>query len=372
MTKQNEQIEAALKQIRDKIDSLDSNLITMLNDRAKLAEEVAKVKLAAAHSEEEAQAIPFYRPEREAQVLRRAMKKNNGPLGDDTIAHIVREVMSACLALERPQTVAFLGPQGTFTQAAAKKHFGHGAICQPYLSIAEVFNQVESGHCHYGVVPVENTTEGMVTHTLDSFLNSSLHICGEVGLPIHLHLLTSAKTGKNIKSICAHQQALAQARNYLDKNYSEIPLKAVSSNGMGAKMAAEEEGVACVAGSMAAELYDLTMLAENIEDRDNNTTRFLIIGRDEIPPSGADKTSIIVSTRNESGALYHLLKPFYDSRINLTRLDTRPSKTENWAYVFFMEFEGHKDDDNIQAVLNTLAEQSVSLKVLGSYPRAVF
>ena len=363
-------VDEALALIRTKIDSLDSGLIAMLNDRAKLAEEVAQVKLKAAH--QQGGEVPFYRPERESQVLRRAMEKNTGPLGDDTIAHIIREVMSACLALERPQTVAYLGPQGTFTQAAAMKHFGHGAICQPHLSIPEVFNQVESGACHYGVVPVENTTEGMVTHTLDSFLSSSLHICGEVGLPIHLHLMSSEATGDKITSICAHQQALAQARNFLDKNYPDIPLKAVSSNGMGAQMAAEEKGVACVASAMAASMYDLRVLADNIEDRDNNTTRFLIIGRNEIPQSGHDKTSIIVSTRNESGALFHLLKPFYDTQINLTRIETRPSKTENWAYVFFIEFEGHQQDGNIQKVLEILAEQSVTLRVLGSYPKAVF
>jgi len=235
-----------------------------------------------------------------------------------------------------------------------------------------VFAQVESGECNYGVVPVENSTEGMVSHTLDSFMDSSLKISGEVEMRIGHHLLVSKDTTeKNITRICAHQQALAQCRNWLDKHWPNVDREAVSSNGEAARMAAQVPGVAAVAGDMAAELYQLEKLAAHIEDYADNTTRFLIIGREEVPPSGRDKTSIIVSSRNKPGALFTLLEPFRRGGISLTRIDTRPSRTEKWAYVFFIEFEGHLQDDNIAAVVAELEEQSILLKPLGSYPQAV-
>jgi chorismate mutase/prephenate dehydratase len=316
--------------------------------------------------------VSYYRPEREAQVLARIVERNEGPLEGESVAYIFRELMSACLALEKPLQVAYLGPEGTFTQAAALKHFGHGAICVPQATIDVVFDEVEAGNCNYGVVPVENSTEGMVTHTLDSFLDSPLHICGEVELRIVHHLLAAPHTEASaVRRICAHQQALAQCRNWLDRHWPNVEREAVSSNGEAARVAAETPGVAAVAGDMAAELYQLRRLAEHIEDHPDNTTRFLVIGRQDVPPSGRDKTSIIVSSRNKPGALFTLLDPFRRGGVSLTRIDSRPSRTEKWAYVFFIEFEGHQRDEKIAAILRELEEQSILLKPLGSYPRAV-
>jgi chorismate mutase/prephenate dehydratase len=280
--------------------------------------------------------------------------------------------MSACLALERPLQVAYLGPEGTFTQAAAIKHFGHAAICVSQPTIDAVFAHVESGECNYGVVPVENSTEGMVSHTLDNFMDASLKIAGEVEMRIGHHLLVPVGTAAgDVTRICAHQQALAQCRNWLDRHWPNVEKEAVSSNGEAARMAAEIPGVAAVAGDMAAEHYQLEKLASHIEDYVDNTTRFLIIGREEVGPSGRDKTSIIVSSRNKPGALFTLLEPFRRGGVSLTRIDTRPSRTEKWAYVFFIEFEGHLQDDNISTIVAELEEQSIMLKPLGSYPQAV-
>lgn len=367
---------ASLELLRQQIDELDQKIQQLLNQRAECAQQVAVVKqgeFAAGKQDEPAEAGPsFYRPEREAQVLRKVMERNTGPLDEVAVARIFREIMSACLALERPLQVAYLGPEGTFTQAAARKHFGHAVINRSQQTIANVFAQVESGECGYGVVPVENSTEGMVSHTLDHFIHSPLKICGEVELRIQLHMLVAPEAEvAGIRSICAHQQALAQCRHWLDRNWPGVDRVAVSSNGEAARMAAADPSLVAVAGDMAAELYHLKRIATNIEDYADNTTRFLIVGREAVPPSGRDKTSIIVSTRNKPGALFHLLQPFEREGVGLTRIDTRPSRTETWAYVFFMEFEGHQQDPHIQRILKALEEQSVLLKLLGSYPRAV-
>ena len=365
-----------LDQVRADIDAIDREIQALISRRAQCAQRVADIKLAeilAARERGEPEAeVVYYRPEREAQVLERIIERNPGPLAGATVAHIFREIMSACLALEKPLQVAYLGPEGTFTQAASIKHFGHAAICVPQPTIDAVFTQVQSGECNYGVVPVENSTEGMVSHTLDSFMDSPLKISGEVELRIGHHLLVAPGTDQQgITRICAHQQALAQCRNWLDKHWPNIEREAVSSNGEAARMAAEIPGVAAVAGDMAAELYHLEKVAAHIEDYADNTTRFLIIGREEVPPSGRDKTSIIVSSRNKPGALFTLLEPFRRGGISLTRIDTRPSRTEKWAYVFFIEFEGHLQDDNIAAIVAELEEQSILLKPLGSYPQSV-
>jgi chorismate mutase/prephenate dehydratase len=365
-----------LEQVRADIDAVDREIQALISRRAQCAQRVAAIKLAemmAARERGEAELeVVYYRPEREAQVLRRIIERDPGPLAGDSVAHIFREIMSACLALERPLQVAYLGPEGTFTQAASVKHFGHAAVCVPQPTIDTVFAQVESGECNYGVVPVENSTEGMVSHTLDNFMDSSLKISGEVEMRISHHLLALPATAEQgVQRICAHQQALAQCRNWLERHYPGIEREAVSSNGEAARLAAEQPGVAAVAGDMAAELYQLERLAEHIEDYPDNTTRFLVIGREEVPPSGADKTSIIVSSRNKPGALFSLLEPFRRAGVSLTRIDTRPSRTEKWAYVFFIEFEGHLQDPVIAGVLSELEEQSILLKPLGSYPRAV-
>lgn len=365
-----------LDQVRAQIDALDRQIQDLINQRASCAEQVADIKMAevvaARERGESPREVLFYRPEREAQVLNRIKERNTGPLPPDSMAGVFREIMSACLALERPMQVAFLGPEGTFTQAAAIKHFGHAMVNMPQSTIEAVFTEVASGECDYGVVPVENSTEGMVTHTLDSFIDSSLKICGEVELRIHHHLLVAAHTLEaDIKKIYTHQQTLAQCRNWLERHWPHAEKIAVSSNAAAARRASEEPGAAAIAGELAAEQYKLEKLAEKIEDFHDNTTRFLIIGREDVPPSGNDKTSLIVASRNRPGALFQLLDPFNSAGVSLTRLDTRPSRTEKWAYVFFIEFEGHLQDDNIKAIIAQLEEQSILLKPLGSYPKAV-
>ena len=365
----------ALERIRAEIDAIDQQLQELLNRRAACAQQVAEAKkaeLLAAHGHVEPGQVSFYRPEREAQVLRRVMARNAGPLPATEVAHIFREIMSACLALEKPMTIAFLGPEGTFTQAAAVKHFGYAVLSRPLPTIGAVFDEVESGEADYGVVPVENSTEGMVTHTLDNFVRSTLKICGEVELPIRHHLLGApACRLENVTRICAHEQALGQCRHWLEKNWPHIAQQPTASNAEAARLAAADPAVAAIAGDMARDAYGLVTLAASIQDYADNTTRFLVVGREMVKPSGRDKTSIIVSTHNTPGALFRLLEPFQREQLMLTRIDTRPSRSQPWTYLFFIEFEGHQDDPKVAGVLDELEEQTVMLKILGSYPQAV-
>ena len=354
-----------LIKLRESIDAIDNELLILINKRASYAQKVAKVK-------EDLGDTVYFRPEREANVLRSVMDKNNGPLGSEEVARLFREIMSACLALEQPIKVVFLGPEGTFTQQAAIKHFGHTAITTSMNAIDEVFREVDAGSANYGVVPVENSTEGVINHTLDAFLASSLKICGEVELRIHHNFLVSSNTHKDtITRVYSHSQSLAQCRQWLDANYPKAERIAVSSNAEAAKRIKGEWNSAAIAGDMAAELYDLEKLSEKIEDRPDNSTRFLIVGRENVLSSGDDKTSIIVAAKNEPGALYSLLAPFYKEGIDLTRVETRPSREGKWTYVFFVDFKGHKDDLSIKKVLAELNENVSDLRVLGSYPKAV-
>lgn len=357
-----------LEQIRQKIDGLDQQIQTLINDRARCAQQVAEVKKA-----EDPKATLFYRPEREAQVLQKVMARNEGPLHPEEMARLFREIMSACLALESPMKIAFLGPAGTFTQAAALKHFGHSVQTTALASIDEVFREVEAGAVNYGVVPVENSTEGVVTHTADSFINSTARIIGEVELRIHHHLMVSSGTKPEaISRIYSHQQSLGQCRKWLDAHYPKAERVAVSSNAEAARRIKGEWHSAAIAGDIAAELYGLEKLNECIEDNPKNTTRFLIIGNDAVPRSGEDKTSIIVSMhKNQAGALYSILEPFKSRRINLTRIESRPSQTDAWSYVFFIDFEGHVDDAPVKEALAELDGHARELKLLGSYPKAV-
>lgn len=358
----------SLEALRDEIDRLDSDIHRLLNDRARCAQQVADVKNAQANGE----AVVYYRPEREAQVLRRVMERNQGPLGNETVAGLFREIMSACLALEEPMKVAFLGPAGTFTQAAALKHFGHAVNTSPQTTIDEVFREVSSGVAHYGVVPVENTTEGVVNTTLDSFMGSELVICGEVELRIHHHLLIGPATkAESISRIYSHQQSFAQCRKWLDAHFPNAERIPVNSNAEAARRLNDEWHAAAIAGETAAEIYKLDQHASNIEDNPNNTTRFLIVAKASVPASGDDKTSIIVSTKDKPGALLELLEPFHRSGISLTRIETRPAPGGAWAYVFFIDFEGHQGDPATKAVLEELSGKAVNIKMLGSYPRAV-
>jgi len=354
-----------LAQVRQRIDDLDQQIQDLLNARAAAAQEVAHIKLAT-----DPNAV-FYRPEREAQVLRAVKERNQGPLGDEAVARLFREIMSECLALELPLKVGFLGPEGTFTQAAALKHFGHAVTSVPMAAISDVFQEVESGSCHYGVVPVENSSEGVVSHTLDMFLNSPLKICGEVTLRIHHNLLATSGDLDKIKVVYSHQQSLAQCRGWLDRNLPSVELIPVGSNAEAARRACENADSAAIASAMAAELYGLQVVVPNIEDEPDNTTRFLVIGQQAVPPSGDDKTSLLLSTRNESGGLYRLLSPLAEHGISMTRIESRPSRRGNWDYVFFIDINGHRDDPQLAPALTALKRQAGMFKELGSYPRAV-
>lgn len=358
-----------LQEIRNRIDRLDKEIQRLINDRAKCAQEVAQVK------QEGNDTASYYRPEREADILREIQARNQGPLSNEEIARLFREIMSACLALEQTLDVAFLGPEGTFTQSAVLKHFGHSVNTLPMSAIDEVFREVESGSANYGVVPIENSTEGVINHTLDMFLHSSLLVCGEVELRIHHHLLTSNSSSNSslndISRVYSHQQSLAQCREWLDANLPNAERISVGSNAEAAKIAIEENNSAAIAGNTAAEIYGLKTLAENIEDEPDNTTRFLIIGKQTVQPSGRDKTSLLVSSPNKTGALYSLLTPFIQNEISLTRIESRPSRRGMWEYVFFIDIEGHQDDESVAKALNELREEASLLKVLGSYPCAV-
>ncbi len=354
-----------LQQIRERIDSLDLQIQELINQRAEAAQEVARVKRA-----EDKDAF-FYRPEREAQVLATVKERNSGPVGDEEMTRLFREIMSTCLALEQPLRIAFLGPQGTFTQAAALKHFGHSVETVAMASIPDIFRDVESGECHYGVVPVENSTEGVISHTLDMFLNSGLQICGEVTLRIHHHLMSKEKDLSKITKVYSHQQSLAQCRLWLDRNMHHAEQQSVGSNAEAARLAGEDADSAAIAGEMAAEIYGLDFLAESIEDEPDNTTRFLIIGRQSVAASGNDKTTLLLSARNVAGSLNTLLRPLAEHSISMTRIESRPSRRGTWDYVFFIDIHGHKDDPNVAKAMEGLRADASLFKVLGSYPIAV-
>ncbi len=359
--------EKELKVLRDQIDSIDQRIHELLNERARCAQQVAAVKL----KYQGEQAAVFYRPEREAQVLRRVMARNPGPLADKEVARLFREVMSVCLALEEPMRVAFLGPEGTFTQQAAQKHFGHSVCSVPQQSLDEVFREVQAGSAHYGVVPIENSIEGMVSHTLDLFQRFNLKIVGEVEMPIHHHLLTppEGESLAAVSRIYSHQQSFAQCRSWLDAHFPNAERITVNSNAEAAQLvAAAGGGCAAIASEMAADLYQLSVAVRNIEDHPDNSTRFLIIGTQAVGPSGADKTSILVSAHNNPGALYKLLEPFYRNHISLTRIETRSA---GQGHLFYIDFEGHCEDAEVAPVLKALESGSVELKLLGSYPCAV-
>jgi chorismate mutase / prephenate dehydratase len=353
--------------IRAHIDIIDARIHELLNERARFAQQVGVSKTASG------KAVDFYRPEREAQVLRKALERNRGPLRNEEIARLFREIMSACLAQQEPLKVAFLGPEGTFTQAAVLKHFGSSVRALPLPAIDEVFREVEGGIADFGVVPIENSSEGTVSHTLDMFLGSALKICGEVELRVQHHLMGRMSAHLDVKRVCAHAQALAQCRGWLDEHLPEPERVPVSSNAEGARRARDERGTAAIASRAAAEIYGLNILAEEIEDRSDNTTRFLVIGRKLFTPSGADRTTLLVSASgtDDPGALFRLLEPFAEHGINMTRIESRPSRKRKWDYVFFMDVEGHVSDPPLAQALASLEARASLFKVLGSYPRAV-
>ncbi len=361
-----------LERLREAIDRVDDRILEALNERAKLARAIGTLKVGQA-----------YRPEREAQVLLRVKERNPGPLSAEIAALLFREIMSACLALERPIAVAYLGPRGTFSERAALKHFGLAAEAVAVPSIDEVFREVESGAADFGVVPVENSTEGAVGRSLDLMPQSPLKVCGEVIVRIHHNLmmkstalrdhdvLAAPRDLSDIRRVFSHGQSLAQCHEWLNMHLPDAERIAVASNAEAARRAAEEPGSAAVAGDMAAEHYGLTILATNIEDEPNNTTRFLVLGGYEPKPTGRDKTSLVLSARNRAGAVYEMLTPFAQRGVSMTRFESRPSRVALWEYLFFVDIEGHRDDANVAAALAEVGRIAGFLKVLGSYPMAV-
>lgn len=357
-----------LKQAREQIDAIDVELQQLISQRARVAEQVREIKLKSGGP-----STDHYRPAREAEVLKRAMARNQGPLPDEMIARLMREIMSACLALESPLAVAYLGPEGTYTQAAVYKHFGHQVAARAVAAIDEIFRDVESGLSAYGVVPIENSTEGVVSSTLDLLATTPMSICGEVWLPVHHQLLSRHQSFGEIEVIYSHPQSFAQCRRWLDTRLPGVPREPVASNGAAAKRVAESGQGAAIASAAAGELYGLRVLAANVEDDPNNTTRFLVIGRQNPESTGADRTSLVCSAPSggEAGALFRLLEPFAKAGINLSKIESRPSRRGVWDYNFFLDLEGHRDDPQVTQALEEVRRRSAFFKILGSYPRAV-
>ncbi len=353
-----------LDELRVEIDALDREIQSLIGARAELASAVAEVKKAAKD-----QSV-FYRPEREAQVLRSIIERNDNLLKDKDMAHIFREIMSACLALEQPLKIAYLGPEGTFTQEAALKHFGHAVSTLDCGNIDEIFHQVEKGNAHYGVVPIENSSNGVVGGTVDMLYSQSLKICGEVEISIQ-HQLMMADQSQEIKTIYAHQQALDQCQRWLGNHYPNAELKAVASNALAARLVKDEPHAAAIASEAALGLYGLERAAKNIEDKTGNVTRFLVLGKEDIAPSGEDKTSILVVTKHESGALLDLLEPFKEQNINMLQLARHPIPGVKWEYLFLIDIEGHQQETHVKSALDQVAERVLKVDVLGSYPVAV-
>lgn len=349
-----------LQDLRAKIDTLDDEILRILNERALQAHAVGLLKNGA-----------VYRPEREAQVLRRLIEKNGGPLKKEHVLRVFREIMSACMALEKPLSIAFLGPVGTFTEAAALKHWGHAANLAACNSIDEVFLEVESKRADYGTVPVENSTEGSINKTLDLLLHTRLKICGEVQLRVHHLLMSKHQELGHITKVYSHMQSLAQCQSWLSRHLPHAERIALPSNALAAKMAQSEENAAAIAGEKAAEIYSLTILARNIEDEPNNTTRFLVIGDQDVGPSGKDKTTLVMSAENRPGAVHELLLPLAEYKVSMTKFESRPARAGLWEYVFFMDIEGHQNDANVSSALAALRPKTTFLKILGSYPAAI-
>ncbi|NND37619.1 MAG: prephenate dehydratase [Gammaproteobacteria bacterium] len=359
--------EPDLPALRRAIDAVDEKIQRLINERAGIAQQVAVAKGG------DASAVDFFRPEREAQVLRGVVERNAGPLTDEEMVRLFREIMSACLAQEEPLKIAYLGPEGTFTQTAVYKHFGHSVRALSMATIDEVFHEVEAGNGDFGVVPIENSTAGSVNHTLDNFLMSPLKICGELELRIRQHLLGTMDGLDKIVRVCAHPQSLAQCHAWLKEYLPNAELFEVASNAEGARRARDEVGTAAIAGDAAAEVYKLDKLIADIEDRPDNTTRFLVIGRDLFPPSGDDRTTLLLSTAGagDAGALYKLLAPLAQNDVSMTRIESRPSRQKKWHYVFFIDLNGHAEDENVATALAELRKHAQLFRLLGSYPKAI-
>lgn len=354
-----------LAAVRAQIDGIDREIQTLIAERAIWAHQVgkAKGKLAAA--------VDYYRPEREAQVLRRVVDRNEGPLSDEVLVRLFREIMSACLAQQEPLKVGYLGPEGTFSQQAVYKHFGHSAKALPLVNIEEVFDEVAAGHADFGVVPVENSGTGTIQSTLDLFLTSPLMICGEVELRVHQYLLSRTGHIEEIERVYSHTLSLAQCKAWLRQNLPDAEKHAVVSNAEAARRARNADDAAAIAGENAGHAYGLKVVAGPIEDRDDNTTRFLVIGRASFPSSGNDRTSLLVFIRDQPGALYRILEPLARRAISMNRIESRPAHGKLWQYAFFIDVEGHAEESPLKDALAEIDAYAGDVRVLGSYPVAV-
>ncbi|MDR0588460.1 MAG: prephenate dehydratase [Burkholderiales bacterium] len=352
----------AIKLHRDAIDAIDDALLSLLNERAQHAREIGHIKT---------QQTAIWRPEREAQIVRRLLNNNKGPLSDEAIAFLCRQVMSACRALEKPLSIAYLGPAGTFSEQAVLRQFGFFCDAVAFPSLDDALKSAEKGQCHYAVLPIENSTEGAVARTHDLMVTTPLSVCGEIKLRINQNLLSKEASCDTIHRVYSHPQSLAQCARWLSLHLPNAERVSVGSNAEAAKRAAEEPQTAAIAGETAASNYELHILHANIEDMPNNTTRFWVLGNNAPAPSGTDMTSLIMSaSRNQSGAIYALLEPFARNQVSLTRLESRPAHLSMWEYFFFVDVEGHRDDPPVAASLKELQKMSPFLKVLGSYPAA--
>ncbi len=349
--------------LRKKIDQVDERIVELLNQRASLAQNIGRTK---SECNQE-----IYVPNRERQILQRISGLSRGPLSKEAIRSIYREVLSASRSLEAAIKIAYFGPEATFTHMAAREKFGSSTVFIPAPTIADVFQEVSQARVSYGVVPVENSTEGVVTNTLDLLVEADVKICAEVSLEIHLYLLSRSGRGEDIVRITSHPQALAQCRRWLAAHFPRVPVVEASSTAQAAQTAAQDKTVAAIASGLAKENYGLKVVAANIEDQANNVTRFLVIGKTEPQPSGDDKTSIVFSVRDEVGILHRMLAPFAKERINLTKIESRPLKQKPWEYLFFLDVEGHKHEPRIQKALKKLEKNCLFMKTLGSYPRGV-
>jgi chorismate mutase/prephenate dehydratase len=354
-----------LATLRERIDGIDLHIQQLIGERAQFANQVgkAKGKLAAA--------VDYYRPEREAQVLRRVVDRNDGPLNDEVLVRLFREIMSACLAQQEPLKIGFLGPEGTHSQQAVYKHFGHSIHGLPLASIEEVFQEVEAGSADFGVVPVENSTQGTIQSTLDMFLTSKLKISGEVELRVHQHLLSRSGRIEDIERVYSHPQSFAQCKAWLRQYLPKAEKIAVSSNAEAARRARNADDAAAIAGASAGNVYGLRNVAGPIEDRPDNTTRFLVIGRELFTPSGNDRTSLLIFIKDEPGALYNVLSPFAKRGLSMNRIESRPGHTGRWQYAFFVDIGGHVQEPAMREALEELNELAHEVKVLGSYPVAI-
>jgi chorismate mutase/prephenate dehydratase len=352
-----------IEQLRDSIDSIDNRIVELLNDRARVVVEVGKLKSGSN--------MEFHVPGRERRIYERLLGLNSGPFPNDALRSIYREIISASLALESPMKVAFLGPRATFSHLATMQQFGLSAELVPLKSIPSVFEEVEKGKALYGVVPVENSTEGVVSHTLDMFVESSLKITAEILLEVHHDLLSRTGRLEDIKKVYSHPQPIAQCRQWLDENLPGVPLVDVASTAVAAQIVSEDYTAAAIASELAGSLYDLKVVRSRIEDQVNNFTRFLVIARKESERSGNDKTSILFSVKDEPGILCRMLEPFANRGINLSKIESRPYKKKAWEYIFFLDLFGHTSEPEVAAALDELKQCCQFIKVLGSYPRSM-